>query len=124
MGELLGPAVIAVSALLLFALASIQLAHRIGSVPLDPLWRAVVLRELDDLPLSLVAGLAAAIAASSQAPVAYLLALHGDALSTLAGACLALELATAALLAAELAGARRRARSLFGRYGRRRSLAS
>ena len=73
MGELFGVLVIAVSSLALFALASLQLAHRLAGSRADAIAPAVVLPELDDLPFRLVASVTGAIAMSSQLPVAYLL---------------------------------------------------
>lgn len=124
MGELFGVLVIAVSALVLFALSTLQLAHRLADGRLDPLSRTFVLPELDDVPLSVVAGFTAAIAVCSQVPVAYLLGLHGAQLSAISAVCLGLEVVAAVAWMADLAGARQNARVLLRRYGRRRGLVS
>lgn len=124
MAELFGVVVIAVSALMLFALSTLQLAHRLADGRLDPLSRTFVLPELDDVPLSVVAGFTAAVAVCSQVPVAYLIGLHAGQLSAPAVTFLVLEVVAALAWTADLAGARRSARSLFRRYTERRSLAS
>lgn len=124
MGELFGVLVIAVSALVLFALSTLQLAHRLADGRLDPLSRTFVLPELDDVPLSVVAGFSAAIAVCSQMPVAYLLGLHGAQLLAPSVVLLVIEVAAALAWMADLAGARRGAQNLFRRYTERRSLAS
>lgn len=107
MGEIVGILVIAVSSLVLFALSSVQVAHRTTRPRVGALSEAIVLPELDELPVRLVAGLAAAIAVSSQLPVAYLLALPGGQLSAFSIALLMIEIAAALAWTADLAGARR-----------------
>lgn len=81
MGEIFGVLVIAVSSLVLFALSSIQVAHRFAGAPTGPLSRTLVLPELDELPVRVVVGTAAAIAACSQLAVASLLVLPAHQLS-------------------------------------------
>lgn len=107
MGELVGTAVIAVSSLVLFALSSVQVAQRTTGSQAGALSERFVLPELDELPVRLVAGMAAAIAVSSQLPVVYLLGLPGGQLSAFSVALLITEIAAALAWAADLAGARR-----------------
>lgn len=113
MGEIVGTAVIAVSSLALFALSSVQVAHRTTGSRAGLFSERVVLPELDELPARLVVGMAAAIAASSQLPVAYLLGLPSGQLSTLSSAVLMLELAAALAWTADLAGMRQIGTRLF-----------
>jgi len=115
MGELFGISVIAVSSLVLFALSTIQLAHRLADARLDPLAQTLVLPELDDVPLKVVAGFTAAIAMCSQIPVVYLLGLHGAGLSAASTVCLALEIVAAIAWMTDRAGARRAAGALVRR---------
>jgi hypothetical protein len=91
MGELFGVLVIAVSSLALFALASLQLAHRLLGSRVDAVAPAAVLPELDDLPFRLVASLTLAIAVSSQLPVAYLLGPRAGEISAASVAVLVIE---------------------------------
>jgi hypothetical protein len=107
MGEIFGVLVIAVSSLVLFALSSVQVAHRIAGARTGALSQAVVLPELDELPVRLVVGMAAAMAVSSQLPVAYLLGLPGGDLSAVSFAVLLIEIGAAFTWTADLAGARR-----------------
>lgn len=123
MGELFGVLVISASALTLFALATIQVAHRVVGGHVAAQASVLVLPELDDIPFRIVVSFAAAIAAGSQIPVLYLLARSGD-LSAASAALLSLELVAAMAWAAELAGARHALRHLYQRYAVRRSLAS
>ena len=107
MGEIVGIPVIAVSSLVLFALSSVQVAHRTTGSRAGVLSERVVLPELDELPVRLVAGMAAAIAVSSQLPVAYLLGLPSGHLSAASFALLLIEIVAALAWAADLAGVRR-----------------
>ena len=107
MGEIVGIPVIAVSSLVLFALSSVQVAHRTTGSRAGALSERVVLPELDALPVRLVAGMAAAIAVSSQLPVAYLLGLPSGQLSAASFALLLIEIVAALAWAADLAGVRR-----------------
>lgn len=107
MGEILGILVIAVSSLVLFALSSVQVAHRTTGSHAGALSTAIVLPELDELPVRLVAGMAAAIAVSSQLPVVYLLGLPGGQLSAVSFALLLIEVGAALAWTADLAGVRR-----------------
>lgn len=115
MGELFGILVIAASALILFAVSSVQIAHRVSGPRPDMLSRTFILTELDDLPLPVVAGLAAAIALSSQIPVAYLLGLPGGELSAASSALLLIEVCVALAWSADLAGARTAVRRIARR---------
>lgn len=131
MNELFGVLVIAGSALVLFVVSGVQIAHRVVDHRIDPLLRTLVLTELDDVPLGIVAGSAAPIALGSQLPVAYILALHGGELSFFAAFLLASELVLALAWVADLAGARIMGRDLIDaarkqvrRYARRSGLAS
>lgn len=107
MGEIVGILVIAVSSLVLFALSSVQVAHRTTRPHAGALSEAIALPELDELPVRLVAGMAAAIAVSSQLPVVYLLGLPSGQLSAVSFALLLIEIAAALAWAADLAGVRR-----------------
>jgi hypothetical protein len=129
--ELFGILVIAGSALALFVLSAVQIAHRVVDHRVDPLLRVAVLPELDDVPLGIVASSAGAIAVGSQLPVGYLLALHGAELSPAAAGLLAAEILIVTAWLADLAGARRAvrgfrrtARERIRRYARRGGLAS
>lgn len=113
MAELMGILVIALSSLTLFALASVQVAHRLTGPRDDVITRTVVLPELDDLPLPLVTGLAAAIAASSQLPVAYLVALPVGRLSAGSLAILVAEALVVVGWCAYLSVPRRTARAIM-----------
>ncbi len=107
MGEIFGVLVIAVSSLVLFALSSLQVARRIGGAPAGALSQLLDLPELDELPVRVVAGTAAAIAVSSQLPAAYLLALPAGQLSAASYALLVIEIVAALAWTADLAGVRR-----------------
>ena len=106
MGEIVGILVIAVSSLVLFALSSVQVAHRIAGARAGAQSQAVVLPELDELPVRLVVGMAAAIAVSSQLPVAYLLGPSGN-LSAVSFTVLLIEIVAVLAWTADLAGVRR-----------------
>src|SRR5688572_2762851 len=107
MGEIVGILVIAVSSLVLFALSSVQVAHRTTGSRAGALSQAIVLPELDELPVRLIAGMAAAIAVSSQLPVVYLLGLPAGDLSAVSFALLLIEVGAALAWTADLAGIRR-----------------
>jgi hypothetical protein len=131
MAELFGILVIAGSALVLFVLSAVQIAHRVVDHRIDPLLGVVVLPELDDVPLGIVASSAAAIALGSQLPIVYLLSLQGSELSAASAGLLAAEIVIVTVWLADLAGARRAVRDLrriareqIRRYPRRGGLAS
>jgi hypothetical protein len=107
MGEIFGVLVIAVASLVLFALSSVQVAHRIAGAHTRALSQAIVLPELDELPERVVAGTAAAIAVSSQLPVAYLLGQPGGYLSAVSFAILLIEVVAVLAWTVDLAGVRR-----------------
>jgi hypothetical protein len=107
MGEIFGVLVIAVASLVLFALSSVQVAHRIAGAGRGALSQLFALPELDEFPVRLVAGTAAAIAVSSQLPVAYLLGQPGGYLSAVSFAMLLIEVVAAIAWTADLAGVRR-----------------
>jgi hypothetical protein len=107
MGEIVGVLVIAVASLVLFALSSVQVAHRIAGAGTGALSQAIVLPELDEFPVRLVAGTAAAIAVSSQLPVAYLLGQAAGYLSDVSFVILLMEVVAVLAWTADLAGVRR-----------------
>jgi hypothetical protein len=107
MGELFGVLVIAISSLGLFALASLQLAHRVLGPRVDAIASAVVLAELDDAPFRLVASVTLAIAVSSQLPVAHLLGSRAGELSTASVAVLVIEAVAATAWSLAMAAAPR-----------------
>jgi hypothetical protein len=107
MGEIFGVLVIAVASLVLFALSSVQVAHRIAGAHTGAFSQLFVLPEVDELPVRVVLGIASAIAVSSQLPVAYLLALPGGHLSAVSFAFLLIEVVAVLSWTADLSGVRR-----------------
>ena len=114
--------VLAAASLLLFLLSSTQVAHRIrGRV--GGIAGRLVLGELDGIPDRAVGGIAPLIAAASQIPVSYVLAVREHELSLVATVVLLLELYAAAAWMAHLAEARRHLRDALRRYEEQRQLA-
>ncbi len=114
--------VLAFAALAMFLLSSTQIAYRIRGGALGGVARRFVIPELDVVPAAIVGTVAPLIAAASQLPVSYVLAVREDELSLVGAVLLLLELYAAVGWMAHLTEARRHLREALRRAEERRRL--